>query len=295
MSPIDPEQARRVRITTAVRDTDVLPKVPGAGTLLQRDGRPLQVMHNGMVIEEGCYYGDWMTEIIRNLRGHHEPQEELVFAAILDRLAADATANVIVELGSFWAYYAMWAMIAIAGLRAILVEPDPNNLEVGRRNLALNGLDGRFVHAAVGPRHDATIALRCESDGVVRDLRAITVDGLVRQERLDRIDILVCDTQGAEVDMLRGARETMAAGALRFALVSTHHHSISGDRRTHEICLDLLRDAGAHIIAQHTVSESCSGDGLIAASLDPRDAGFRVEVSTVAARDSLFGEDLGDR
>src|SRR4029077_5199242 len=105
---------------------------------------------------------------------------------------------------------------------------------------------------------------------------------------------LVCDTQGAEVDMLRGARETMASGALRFALVSTHHHSISGDRRTHETCLELLRDAGAHIIAQHTVSESCSGDGLIAVSLDPRDTGFLVDVSTVAARDSLFGEDLGD-
>jgi hypothetical protein len=44
------------------------------------------------------------------------------------------------------------------------------------------------------------------------------------------------------------------------------------------------------VIAEHSVSESCSGDGLIFASADPRDADLSVEVSHVRSRDSLFGE-----
>lgn len=36
-------------------------------------------MHNGVKVIAGGYYGSWMTEIIRLLQGHHEPQEERVF------------------------------------------------------------------------------------------------------------------------------------------------------------------------------------------------------------------------
>jgi hypothetical protein len=44
------------------------------------------------------------------------------------------------------------------------------------------------------------------------------------------------------------------------------------------------------VIAEHTARESCSGDGLIVASIDPRDADLEIAVSHVRARDSLFGD-----
>ncbi len=48
-----------------------------------------------------------MAEIIRCLRGHHEPQEEAVFHQIVERLKHESpAAPAIVELGSFWSYYA---------------------------------------------------------------------------------------------------------------------------------------------------------------------------------------------
>ena len=104
----DPDDLnRRVEITVAVRDTDAIPKVPDAGEVRDQDGQRIQVMHNGVLIEEGCYYGAFMTEIIRRLRGHHEPQEELVFHRIIERLAAEAGEKAMVELGAFWSYYSM--------------------------------------------------------------------------------------------------------------------------------------------------------------------------------------------
>jgi hypothetical protein len=82
----------------------------------------------------------------------------------------------------------------------------------------------------------------------------------------------------------------LAAGRVRFLIVSTHHHSISGNPLTHQRALSRLLDAGAHVIAEHSVPESFSGDGLIAVSFDERDRDLIVEVSHARAKDSLFGE-----
>jgi hypothetical protein len=81
---------------------------------------------------------------------------------------------------------------------------------------------------------------------------------------------------------------------VRFAVVSTHHHVISGDPLTHQRCLDLLRDAGGHVIVEHTVAESYSGDGLIVVSFDDRDRDLQVVTSRCRVGDSWFGDPLRD-
>jgi FkbM family methyltransferase len=285
------DEQRRIDLTVAVRDTDIIPKVPNAGEVVERDGVPVQVMHNGIVVREGCYYGAWMTEIIRRLRGHHEPQEELAFHAVLERLASDTPEPTMVELGSFWAYYSLWAKHAIPAARLILVEPDPANMEIGRGNLELNGVEASaIVHAAVGREHNANVTLIRESDGHRHKIRQVSIDGLMSEYGLERIDLLLCDVQGAEVQTLRGAARGLAERRVRFLVLSTHHHRISGDPLTHQRCLQLLQQAGLLIIAEHSVSESCSGDGLIVASTDPRDDDLHVRVTIARSRDTLFGE-----
>ena len=291
MSTFSEDDQRRIDRTVAVRDTDVIPKVPDAGEVTERDGVSVQVMHNGIVVREACYGGAWMTEIIRQLRGHHEPQEELAFHTVLQRLVSDTPEPTVVELGSFWAYYSLWAKQAIPAARLILVEPDAENLAVGQRNLELNGVEASVtLHAAVGSDHDTTATVIWESDGLRHKNRVVSIDGLMRECAIERIDLLVCDVQGAEVDALRGAARALAERRIRFLVVSTHHYKISRDPLTHQRCLELLQDAGVHIIAEHSVQESCSGDGLIVASTDPRDEDLRAPVTIARSRDSLFGE-----
>jgi len=291
METLRPDLARRVALTVAVRDTDAIPKVPDAGEVQDRDGRSVQVMHNGVLIDEGCYHGAMTTAIIRELRGHHEPQEEAVFHALVQRLKEEgAERPAMAELGSFWSYYSMWFHKELPGAVNVMVEPDPVNIEVGRANFALNDMDGTFVHGAVGFDHGGTVWLPCESDWKVREVPTVTVDGLLADRDIPRFDLVLCDAQGAELHVLQAAEEAMRSGRVRFLVVSTHHHTITGDPLTHQRCLDFLAAAGAHVIAEHSVTESCSGDGLIAASLDPRDAGFTVPVSHVRAKDSVFGE-----
>jgi FkbM family methyltransferase len=78
--------------------------------------------------------------------------------------------------------------------------------------------------------------------------------------------------------MLDGMTRLLDEGRLRVLFLSTHGHAISGDHQTHEKCLAWLKAKGAHIIAEHSVAGSYSGDGLIVASFDSA-LRFEVEIS----------------
>lgn len=290
LAGFDPDTARRVVLTVSCPDSDGFAKVPGAGGIEVREGTRVQVMHNGVVVEEGGYFGPWMDEIIRCLGGHHEPQEELVFGRILERLAAETpTAASVIELGSFWAYYSLWFLEEFPQGRVVAMEPDPDNLELGRRNFALNGRSGHFVHGVIGPDPGATMTFTSELRGTPHEVVQHDLASLMAAGQFDRVDLLMCDIQGGETPFFDQAAALLRVGAVRFAVVSTHHHSISGNPLTHQLLLARLQELGGHVIAEHTVGESFSGDGLIAVSFDERDRDFSVPTSHARQGDSLFG------
>jgi hypothetical protein len=118
----------RTLMTLSCRDCDAIPKVAAAGRIVQEAGQLVQIMHNGLRVLASGY--DWMAHVIRGLRGHHEPQEEVVFDALL-RYARNN--SLMVELGCFWAYYSLWYLLEIPGLQATCVEPDAHNVAIGRQ------------------------------------------------------------------------------------------------------------------------------------------------------------------
>jgi FkbM family methyltransferase len=244
-------------------------------------------MHNGVDVPHLGYFGDWMAEIIATLRGHHEPQEELAFARVLERIARPQP--VIVELGCFWAYYSTWFLTSFPGGTAVACEPDPEHLEVGRKTAAINGVDIRFVAAAAGASDDEILELPSwNHPGTVHHVPVRSVPTLAADHDLDRIDVLHLDIQGAELAVLESCRGLIGDGRVRFVVVSTHHHTISGDPQTHQRCIDLVRELGGHVVAEHTVLESFSGDGLMVASFDPADADFEIELSRARTTEALF-------
>jgi FkbM family methyltransferase len=286
--PFDADTKRRILMTARCPDADSIPKVSGAGDLFEEAGCRFQLMHNGIRVLEDCYYGRWMTELIRLLRGHHEPQEERVFHEILKYLSTNGT---MIELGSFWSYYSLWFHSSVAQAKTFMVEPDPNNLEIGRRNFALNKCSGAFFNLRVAKASSQAEPFQCESDAILRPIPKIAMDDFIHQNAIDFVDLLLADVQGAELEMLEGARKSIAQGKIRFLVLSTHHHSISKDPILHQRCLQFLKDRGAHILASHSVPESYSGDGLIAASLVPADCNIpSINISKNEAGNSLFRE-----
>ncbi len=249
-------------MTVGCRDSDVVPKVANAGEILVENGRQVQVMHNGVRVLAGGYYGDWMAEIITRLRGHHEPQEELVFHEVLKHVPTEA---VMIDLGGFWSYYSLWFLSqAPIARRSIVVEPDPYNLSVGRANAEINGHEIQFIQACAGSQSTEARPFMTETAGEIY-IPAVSVPDLLAFYGIDKLDILHCDTQGAETSVIRSCEDLLRRGLIRFIVVSTHAHQISGDPLTHQRCLAMLKEFGGRILAEHDVHESFSGDGLIAA------------------------------
>jgi FkbM family methyltransferase len=283
----------RIAMTVSCTDADDLPRVANAGEVINHPSGQVQVMHNGVLVEEGCYYGVVSGEIIRCLRGIHEPQEEVVFSAIMKRLAETGPTDrppTMIELGSFWAYYSLWFLNNFPNGNSICLEPDAHHLAVGKRNFSINGRTGTFINAAIGVGGGSIRGFVTETNPNPIDLPSHDLDSLLETCKIDNVDVLLSDIQGGEVPLLIRASERLRQGAVRFLVVSTHDLWITGSATTHQQVLDILLWSGAHIIAEHSVSESYSGDGLIVASFDPRDKDMTVRLSHNRSRDSLFGE-----
>lgn len=285
--PLPDTNRRRIEMTCACRDAEPVPKVAGAGQVFRHRGRLVQRMHQGVLVPAGGYYGEWMTEIIRRLRGHHEPQEELLFHHLLPHCRPGTR---IVEVGAFWAYYSSWFVAAVPGGRAVCLEPDATNAACGRDTLELNGHAAVWVEGLAGETHLPGTTFARESDGRSVTLPVHSLASLLAATEPGPVEILHVDAQGAELPFLESLADEAVRGSVRFVVVSTHHESISGSATTHEDCMAAIRRLGGTVLAEHAVEESFSGDGLIVASLFASDAGIELPtISRNAASASLFG------
>ncbi|MEM7243141.1 MAG: hypothetical protein AAF429_13240 [Pseudomonadota bacterium] len=243
---------KRIEVSSSATDCDNLPRHPRAGECFhdEESDRAIQVMFNGLKVLYGRYYGSWVNEIIRNLRGVHEPQEELVFHEILKHVPKGGT---MLELGAYWGYYSMWFAQSVEDSKVILVEPHSNQLKVAEGNFELNGLNGEFVNGYVGEYPEKKKKIQEIRGG---HLPSYTVPGLMCDHGLDHLTVLHADIQGWETKMLEDSRSILEERKIDWVFVSTHG-------KTHNMCKEILLDVGYREVAEHTIAESASADGLI--------------------------------
>jgi len=255
----------RIVMTCSCEDANSIPKVSNAGAIeLDENGHRVQVMHNGLKVVADGYCGEWMSRIITSLKGHHEPQEEVVFDAILSQVKSSA---VMLEIGSYWAYYSLWFLKDHANTRrAFGVEPDPAHIEVGKRNCHLNDLNIIFEQGYVSESEGEKTLFQTEDSGEL-ELESISVNGLLDRHHIDYADLILCDAQGGETSFLNSLDELVSGrGRIGVVIISTHAFQITGSPLTHQYCLEIIQRMGGKILLEHDVHESYSGDGLIVAN-----------------------------
>jgi len=253
--------------------------------------RAIHTFDNGVrVFEDQLWEGQRARYEKRNV---HEAEEEDIFIDLIRRLPPDGC---YVDVGAAIGYYLILARKLAPGLTIHGVEPLARHRLLLSENLALNGLtDGDFIiHpegltssegsesfmdrgyssrlAPVGEKSKVSLSARwkrfLESIGLRRPksetltIPTITLDTLVR--RIGRsIDLLQMDVQGLEVEVLRGATESMKTGAVKTFLIGTHGRAIG--LTLHEECRELLQASGYTIeIDQPDTKEQ--PDGILVAS-----------------------------
>lgn len=237
------EMRSRATLVLQCPDLDRLVPVLDAGKV--RDG--VQVMHNGVLVEKGCYYSRGSIDLFRRTRGIHEPQEEIAFAEVLPHIPPGAT---MLELGSYWAFYSIWFARTIPGARCHLVEPVSTNLELGPRNFRLNGVtpasvSQRFIGGTPGHIPDGT--------------PVATVDQLAEELGIRHLHLLHADIQSFERAMLDGARQLIAQDRIDYLFVSTHGDDI------HASCREFLINHRFDVLLDLPQAACFSVDGILVA------------------------------
>jgi len=211
-------------------------RVPNSG-YIDKDGDV--ILHNGNSVAisgKNSYYGSFSDILIIN-RGVHEPLEEYCFQTVLNKIQNDSPK--MIELGAYWSHYSMWLSKCKPNSECIMVEPDFNNIEAGKRNFQKNGYKGEFIQQIVG------------EDGFV-------VDNFLNERSIETLDILHSDIQGYEVEMLSGALNSLKHKKIDYLFISTHSEEL------HEEVKHLLEKTNYLIEVSSGFSEhTTSTDGFI--------------------------------
>jgi FkbM family methyltransferase len=181
--------------------------LPGGGRLR---------MHGGDRVANRVYWRGW--------RGHEPEASELWF-----RLAERMPAPVVLDVGAFSGYYALLAALAAPEATVIAFEPLAAARERLQRNLDLNLLSRVQVEGRAVGRTPGTQAFWHRTDGlptssgldrrfvegkstdiVGDELEVTTIDAVVTERALARVDLIKIDTETTEHDVLAGARDTLA-------------------------------------------------------------------------------------
>jgi FkbM family methyltransferase len=144
--------------------------------------------------------------------------------------------DIVLDCGANVGVYTRTALKAGAKL-VVAIEPAPENLTCVRRNFAKEIAAGRVIVYAKGVwDKDDFLTLNVDSENPAADsfvikpegshpgqkLPLTTIDKLVAELELPRVDYIKMDIEGAEQQALIGARETLAKFRPRLALSSYH-------------------------------------------------------------------------
>lgn len=144
--------------------------------------------------------------------------------------------DIVLDCGAHVGVYTRKALEAGAKL-VVAIEPAPINLECLRRNLAAEIASAKVIvypkgvwdkedvltlHMSADNTAAASFLYKNEGARDIAQVPLTTIDLLVEELKLPRVDFIKMDIEGAEPNAIRGARETMAQFHPRLALASYH-------------------------------------------------------------------------
>jgi hypothetical protein len=214
-------------------------RVPEAGYV---DANMNVFLHNGLKVPikgKYAYYDDFSDILIFN-RGVHEPLEEFCFQEVLKII--DKKNPIMLELGSYWAHYSMWFLQIFKFGKSFMVEPNLQNLNSGKHNFNINSLSGEFIQSEV-----------CKGE--------FEVDIFIQENHINSLDILHCDIQGLELEMLERTHSTLNQNKVDYIFISTHSESIHND-----VCNFLIENNYVIEVSSNFEDHTTSYDGFVLAS-----------------------------
>lgn len=160
------------------------------------------------------------------------------------------------HVGFFTLQFADWVS---DGGRVIAVEPDPRNLEVLRQRIAsspnrqslvlLEAVASNSIGSArILFDETNTADNRLDPDG--QSITSVTLDSIVAENTISRLDLVKVDVQGAEIDVIAGAESTLRNQRPAF-FVEFEYPDEPGKQASLQSCIDSIFGFGYSFHSLH--------------------------------------------
>lgn len=158
--------------------------------------------------------------------------------------------DIVIDAGAYPGDYSIWASRKIGPEgRIICFEPDTKNRKVLRKNLEKKALKN-FIIVPKGLWDENTILKLKNSDGLHtqldlevgdEEIEVVKLDDELKNIGVSKVDILKMDIEGAEIQALQGAEQTLKNNNCSTAIAS--YHIVNG-KITSEFVENFLRKIG---------------------------------------------------
>jgi len=142
--------------------------------------------------------------------------------------------DIVIDIGASVGLFTLKAAREVGSEgQVIAIEPEPENLTLLRCNMDSNGLTNvvNIIGKACGS-HRATVPLYLhtgwgghslyEASASSIEVRMDSLDNIVSELALDRVDFIKIDAEGAELDILKGAEKTLSLPNVKLAIAAYH-------------------------------------------------------------------------
>lgn len=155
----------------------------------------------------------------------------------------DKAMYTMIELGANQSYYSMLfqAILGREKSRNILLEPCVTHLRIGQEHFSINKFDGVFLNKSIGVGSNST-----------------TIQELFEEQNIDVLDILHCDIDGAENELLKEF-DFFQQKKIRHIFLLAHG---TAQNNNIQFCTKTLTDCGYTLIYQSEVG-TVGGDTLL--------------------------------
>jgi FkbM family methyltransferase len=171
---------------------------------------------------------------------------EIMLGDSLGQLPAGVEPQTVVDLGANIGLSYRWLRARYPSARFVCVEPDPGNVEVLEANVRAAAGECEIVRACMGG-HSRRVRLATTDgewgfrlaevdDPQDGDTEVVTMDQLLDQAGIERIDVLKCDIEGAEGELFADCRSWI--GRVENIVIECHTDTTS----TEELADTLARN-----------------------------------------------------
>ncbi len=157
--------------------------------------------------------------------------------------------DVVIDAGAYPGDYTLFAAKKVGPEgRVIALEPGKKNRNILKRNLHLAGVSnvqvvpkGLWNESATLHMNQQGLASQITASEPDCTIEAVTLDHLVAELQLEKVDVLKMDIEGAELEALQGAQQTLRTFKPYTCVAS--YHIVDGSRTADRVEI-LLQQAG---------------------------------------------------